>query len=136
MAQPPMTNPTGEDRRRSPRVRLAIPVDVEWTGEDQVPVREHAETEVLNAYGGLPAVGRHLPPGGKAAQAPRGRCHGARREIPTAKCSTTPSCRDNRGDKGKTAGVAPVPLRLAAQRGGDKNWDRFCTLYRIWPPHQ
>jgi len=53
MAQPPMTNPTGEERRRSPRVRLAIPVDVEWTGEDQVPVREHAETEVLNAYGGL-----------------------------------------------------------------------------------
>ncbi len=53
MAQPPMTNPTGAERRRSARVRLAIPVEVEWTGEDQAPVREHAETEVLNAYGGL-----------------------------------------------------------------------------------
>ena len=48
-----MTNPKGAERRRSARVRLAIPVEVEWTGEDQVPVREHAETEVLNAYGGL-----------------------------------------------------------------------------------
>ena len=35
--------------------------------------------------GGLPAVGRHLPPGGQAAQTPRGRCHGARRELPIFK---------------------------------------------------
>ncbi len=48
----PVVKPSGAERRRSARVRLAIPVEVEWTGEDQAPVREHAETEVLNAYGG------------------------------------------------------------------------------------
>ena len=48
-----MTDPQGAERRRSARVHLAIPVEVEWTGENQAPVHEHAQTEVLNAYGGL-----------------------------------------------------------------------------------
>jgi hypothetical protein len=56
-----MANPTQTDRRRSQRVHLAIPVEVGWTQEDGSPVSEHAETEVLNAYGALLRMKPHLP---------------------------------------------------------------------------
>ena len=55
-----MANPTQTERRRSQRVHLAIPVEVGWQ-EDDVHVSEHAETEVLNAYGALLRMEPHLP---------------------------------------------------------------------------
>ncbi len=55
-----MANPTQTERRRSQRVHLAIPVEVGWQ-EDHVHVSEHAETEVLNAYGALLRMKPHLP---------------------------------------------------------------------------
>ncbi len=55
-----MANPTQTERRRSQRVHLAIPVEVGWQ-EDRVHVSEHAETEVLNAYGALLRMKPHLP---------------------------------------------------------------------------
>ena len=55
-----MANPTGADRRRSQRVHLSIPVEVGWQ-EDHMHVSEHAETEVLNAYGALLRMKPHLP---------------------------------------------------------------------------
>ncbi len=55
-----MANPTQTERRRSQRVHLAIPVEVGWQ-EDHEHVSEHAETEVLNAYGALLRMKPHLP---------------------------------------------------------------------------
>ena len=55
-----MANPTQTERRRSQRVHLAIPVEVGWQ-ENHVRVSEHAETEVLNAYGALLRMKPHLP---------------------------------------------------------------------------
>ena len=55
-----MANPTQTERRRSQRVHLAIPVEVGWQ-EDHVHVSEHAEIEVLNAYGALLRMKPHLP---------------------------------------------------------------------------
>ena len=56
-----MANPTQTERRRSQRVRLAIPVEVAWTQEDGAQVKEHAETEILNAHGALLRMEPHLP---------------------------------------------------------------------------
>ena len=58
---PPSASPTLVERRRSQRVRLAIPVEVSWTQDDGVPVNEHAETEVLNAHGALLRMKPHFP---------------------------------------------------------------------------
>ncbi len=56
-----MANPMQTERRRSQRVRLAIPVEVGWTQEDGARVNEHAETEVLNAHGALLRMKPHFP---------------------------------------------------------------------------
>jgi hypothetical protein len=58
---PPSASPTLVERRRSQRVHLAIPVEVGWTQEDGAQVNEHAETEVLNAYGALLRMKPHFP---------------------------------------------------------------------------
>jgi hypothetical protein len=44
---------TGEDRRRSPRVLLEIPVQVIWTDAKGERHTERATTKVVNAYGAL-----------------------------------------------------------------------------------
>ncbi len=48
-----MTEPSGAERRRSARVRLAVPLKATWTNEQGGRISEYAETEVLNAQGGL-----------------------------------------------------------------------------------
>jgi hypothetical protein len=45
--------PQGEERRRSQRVLLTIPVDVAWTTSDGEIVCEPAQTEVVNMHGCL-----------------------------------------------------------------------------------
>lgn len=48
------SNPAAaENRRRSQRVYLVVPVDVVWTRSDGLRVREPAHTEVVNAHGAL-----------------------------------------------------------------------------------
>ena len=49
----PVTKPSGAERRRSSRVRLAVPLQATWTNEQGGQVSEYAETEVFNAQGGL-----------------------------------------------------------------------------------
>ena len=75
---PPYNNVLANERRKGNRQNTLAVVgqfhDVNFTAEP----------------GGLPAVGRHLPPDGQAAQTPRGRCHGARRELPISKMSHYP----------------------------------------------
>ena len=53
--------PSSPDQRRSQRVLLVVPVDVTWTREDGVRVKEPAETEVVNAHGALLRVNVRLP---------------------------------------------------------------------------
>lgn len=55
MATPPLADATvpGAERRRSQRVLLVIPLEVAWTSSSGVRVLEHAETEIVNAHGGL-----------------------------------------------------------------------------------
>ena len=48
-----MTKPSGAERRRSPRVHLAVPLKATWTNEQGGRISEYAETEVFNAQGGL-----------------------------------------------------------------------------------
>lgn len=43
--------PVGAERRRSPRIPWRIPVVLTWRPDQRLTVREHAETEVVNAYG-------------------------------------------------------------------------------------
>ncbi len=49
------------NQRRSQRALLVIPVDVAWTKEDGVRVKETAETEVVNAHGALLCLDVRLP---------------------------------------------------------------------------
>ncbi len=56
-----MTEPSGAERRRSARVRLAVPLKAMWTNEQGGQVSEHAETEVFNAQGGLLCMKTGLP---------------------------------------------------------------------------
>lgn len=42
-----------EERRRSQRVLLVVPVQVVWKSDDGVEVKENAETEVVSAHGAL-----------------------------------------------------------------------------------
>jgi len=58
----PRTDPTGAQRRRSQRVHLAVPVDVAWKTSDGVRHSEHANAEVVNAYGGLLEMIEPYPP--------------------------------------------------------------------------
>jgi hypothetical protein len=46
-------SPQGEERRRSQRVLLTIPVDVAWTTSDGEIACEPAQTEVVNMHGCL-----------------------------------------------------------------------------------
>jgi len=48
-----MMNPTDTQRRRSQRVRLAVPLTVVWTTPGGVQHNQPAKTEVVNAHGGL-----------------------------------------------------------------------------------
>lgn len=59
----PATTPPAENRRRSQRVFLVIPIDVVWRRSDGVRVRESAHTEVVNAHGALLRINIHLPRG-------------------------------------------------------------------------
>lgn len=52
-----------ENRRRSQRVFLVVPVDVVWTRSDGLRVREPAHTEVVNAHGALLRIDAKLPRG-------------------------------------------------------------------------
>ena len=54
-------SPASPNRRRSQRALLVIPVDVAWTKEDGVRVKEPAETEVVNAHGALLHLNVRLP---------------------------------------------------------------------------
>ena len=56
-----MTKPSGAERRRSPRIRLAVPLKATWTNEQGGRISEHAETEVFNAQGGLLCMKAGLP---------------------------------------------------------------------------
>ena len=53
----------GSERRRSPRVLLVIPVEVAWKSSSGVRIQEHAETEIVNAYGALLRLKARLPNG-------------------------------------------------------------------------
>ena len=57
-----MANPAGAQRRRSQRVRLAVPVDVAWETSDGARHSVHAKSEVVNAYGGLLEMNEPYPP--------------------------------------------------------------------------
>lgn len=52
--------PEGQNRRRSERVILRIAVVVLAEDEDRKPLQEHAETQVVNAHGGLLQMRSHL----------------------------------------------------------------------------
>ena len=54
-------NSIGGERRRSPRVRLTVPLEVVWTQEGGVRVSQQAETELFNAQGGLLRMKTGLP---------------------------------------------------------------------------
>ena len=56
-----MTKPSGAERRRSPRVHLAVPLKASWTNEQGGRISEYAETEVFNAQGGLLCMKTGLP---------------------------------------------------------------------------
>lgn len=47
------TLPLKAERRRSPRVGAVRSVEVAWHTEDGKYLKEHAETEVVSAHGGL-----------------------------------------------------------------------------------
>lgn len=51
---------TPENRRRSERVMLRMPVLVTAEDEERRQIQEHAETQVVNAHGGLLRMKRHL----------------------------------------------------------------------------
>ncbi len=57
----PVTEPSGAERRRSPRVRLAVLLQATWTNEQGRRTSEYAETEVFNAQGGLLCMKTGLP---------------------------------------------------------------------------
>ncbi len=48
-----MANPTGTQRRRSQRVHLLVPLEMAWTTTENAQIKEHAETEEVNAHGAL-----------------------------------------------------------------------------------
>ena len=52
--------PSPENRRRSERVVLRIPVQVVAEDEDRKQIQEKAETQVVNAHGGLLRMRQHL----------------------------------------------------------------------------
>jgi len=52
--------PDPENRRRSERVVLRIPVVVVAEDEDRKQIQEGAETQVVNAHGGLLRMRQHL----------------------------------------------------------------------------
>jgi hypothetical protein len=52
--------PGQENRRRSERVMLRISVQVFAENEERKPVQETAETQVVNAHGGLLKMKTHL----------------------------------------------------------------------------
>ena len=58
----PRTDRTEADRRRSQRVRLAVPVDVAWKTSDGARHSEHAKSEVVSAYGGVLQMNEPYPP--------------------------------------------------------------------------
>lgn len=57
----PKPSARGSDRRRSQRILLVIPVEISWASREGVRVREHAETEVVNAQGGLLRLKTRIP---------------------------------------------------------------------------
>ena len=57
-----MADAAAREQRRSQRVHVAVPVDVAWKTSDGVRHSEHAESEVVNAYGGLLQMNEPYPP--------------------------------------------------------------------------
>jgi hypothetical protein len=55
--------PTNPQQRRSPRFLWRTPLLVSWGGPGGLKVREHAETEIVNAHGGLLRLDTLLPIG-------------------------------------------------------------------------
>lgn len=53
----------GAEKRRSQRVLLVVPVEVGWATGEGIRVQEHAETEVVGAYGALFRMKTSLPVG-------------------------------------------------------------------------
>lgn len=57
----PDSTPTAEeDRRRSPRVSLVVPMVVVWTRKDGLRLRERAETKDISVHGALLQVATPL----------------------------------------------------------------------------
>ncbi len=48
-----MANPMGGQRRRSQRVHLLVPLEMAWTTKENEQIKEHGETEEVNAHGAL-----------------------------------------------------------------------------------
>ncbi len=55
------TPQTQQERRRSERVLLVVPVDVAWVKQGGARVQESAETEEVNAHGALLRMSAPLP---------------------------------------------------------------------------
>ncbi len=55
------TSPTEEERRRSHRVYLLIPLEMAWTTKEDVHLQEHAETEQVSAHGATLWLKKHPP---------------------------------------------------------------------------
>ncbi len=61
--QAAITQPIRAERRRSPRVPWRIPFALTWKPNARVTVREHGETEAVNAHGALVRLSTNLRPG-------------------------------------------------------------------------
>ncbi len=57
------TSPKGKGRRRSQRVCLFIPLEMMWATKENAQIKEHAETEEVNAHGALLWVKKPPPAG-------------------------------------------------------------------------
>jgi len=68
------TVPPKAERRRSQRVLLVIPMEVTWTTKEGVRVKEHAETEEVNACGAVLRMKAH-PPISTEVELTHGRTH-------------------------------------------------------------
>lgn len=58
-------DPQGAERRRSQRVLLVIPVEVAWSANGSLRVKERAETEEVNTHGALLRMKTQLSPATK-----------------------------------------------------------------------
>ncbi len=57
----PQRGPVEKERRRSQRVLLVIPIEVEWTTKEGKSTKEAAETEIVSAHGALLRMKSRIP---------------------------------------------------------------------------